>query len=174
MGIHLWVLSYRQLQAVSVLKNLDVSQDSLLYKFLLKHSPYSCLATLRNTHQKAPLQLRLRGARLFYCQLEFRGNLAWNWNRQLTSCLSSFAWNTPREEYLCGYSAQIRAVFGSPHGTQDLQCGHFNSIRRDASCTAPPNEPQMNVGWGMSVPQAHPAQHSCCYMSAVAASSLRA
>lgn len=37
-----------------------------------------------------------------------------------------------------------------------------------------PNEPQKNVAWGMSVPQPHPAQHSCCYMSAAAASILRA
>lgn len=37
-----------------------------------------------------------------------------------------------------------------------------------------PNEPQKNAAWGMSVPQPHPAQHSCCYMSAAAASILGA
>lgn len=66
-GLQLWVLHYRELQTLSVLLNLHVSQDSLLYKFIFKHSPYSCLATLRNSNKKAPLQLTLRWAKLSYC-----------------------------------------------------------------------------------------------------------
>lgn len=53
-GLHLWLLNYRQLQTLSVLLNLVKECRPTP---ILKHCPYSHSAALRNFNKKAPLQL---------------------------------------------------------------------------------------------------------------------